>query len=40
MTAAAYLNRLAKDGVLRKEKHGTGNYYINEPLINLFSKRQ
>lgn len=40
ITAAAYLNRLAKDGVLRKEKHGTGNYYINEPLINLFSKRQ
>jgi Fic family protein len=40
ITAAAYLNRLAKDGVLRKAKHGTGNYYINEPLINLFLKRQ
>ena len=35
ITAAKYLNDLAKDGLLRKEKLGTGNYYINERLMNL-----
>ncbi len=35
ITAAKYLNKLAKDGILRKEKLGTGNYYINERLMNL-----
>lgn len=39
LTAANYLNRLADDGVLRKEKLGTANYYINEPLFALLSKR-
>jgi Fic family protein len=39
LTAANYLNRLAKDGVLRKAHLGTGNYYINEPLFNLLSSR-
>lgn len=39
ITAANYLNKLADDGLLRKEKIGTGNYYINERLFNLLSKR-
>jgi Fic family protein len=39
LTAANYLNQLARDGVLRKEKLGTANYYINEPLFSLVSKR-
>ncbi len=39
ITAANYLNKLAEDGLLRKEKLGTGNYYINERLFELLSKR-
>jgi Fic family protein len=39
LTAANYLNRLAEDGLLKKQKLGTGNYYINEPLFELLSKR-
>jgi Fic family protein len=39
ITAANYLNKLADDGFLRKEKIGTGNYYINEKLFNLMTKR-
>ncbi len=39
VTAAKYLNELAKDGVLRKEKLGTGNYYINEKLMNLLTTK-
>jgi Fic family protein len=39
ITAANYLNKLADDGLLRKEKLGTGNYYINEQLFDLLSKR-
>lgn len=39
LTAANYLNKLAKDGLLKKAKLGTGNYYINEPLFELLSKR-
>jgi len=35
ITAAKYLNELTKDGLLRKEKLGTGNYYINERLMDL-----
>ena len=35
ITAAKYLNQLAKDGFLRKEKLGTGNYYVNEKLIEI-----
>jgi len=30
LTAANYLNKLAEDNMLRKEKLGVGNYYINE----------
>ena len=39
LTAANYLNKLAEDGLLKKEKLGTGNYYINEPLVELLTKR-
>lgn len=39
ITAANYLNKLAEDGVLRKEKLGTGNYYVNEKLFELLSSR-
>jgi len=35
ITAAKYLNQLAKDGLLKKEKLGTGNYYVNEKLIEI-----
>jgi len=39
LTAANYLNKLANDGLLTKRRLGTGNYYINEPLFNILSKR-
>lgn len=39
ITAANYLNKLAKDGMLKREKIGTANYYINQPLFELLSKR-
>jgi len=39
ITAANYLNQLAKDNLLTKKKLGTGNYYINEPLFKLLSRR-
>lgn len=39
ITAANYLNKLADDGLLKKARIGTGNYYINEPLYNILSKR-
>lgn len=39
ITAANYLNRLAKDGFLQKEKVGTANYYINKRLFNLLVQR-
>ena len=35
ITASKYLTQLSKDGLLRKEKLGTGNYYVNEKLIEL-----
>jgi Fic family protein len=38
ITAANYLNKLAEDGLLKKEKIGTGNYYINKPLFDLLVK--
>jgi len=37
ITAAKYLNELARDGLLKKEKLGTGNYYVNERLMNLLT---
>jgi len=39
ITAANYLNKLAEDGLIRKEKLGTSNYYINEQLFELLSRR-
>lgn len=38
-TAAGYLNRLAADGVLRKEVIGNNTYYVNEDLYHLFLMR-
>lgn len=40
ITASKYLNRLAKDKLLRKEKLGTGNYYINEKLIKILTLKE
>lgn len=34
-TASAYINQLAKDGLLIKQKIGTTNYYINQPLFDI-----
>lgn len=39
ITAANYLNKLAEDGLVKKERIGTGNYYVNEPLFDLLSAR-
>lgn len=39
ITAANYLNLLAKDGLLEKRKIGTSNYYINMPLFELLTSR-
>lgn len=39
LTAANYLNKLVDDKMLRKNKLGTGNYYINEELFNLLTTR-
>jgi Fic family protein len=38
-TAAKYLDDLADKKFLKKEKMGNNNYYINEPLFNLFLNR-
>ncbi len=35
-TAAKYLNQLAEKELLKKVKIGTTNFYINQPLYNLF----
>lgn len=35
-TAASYLDELVKGGLLKKEKIGKNNYFINEPLFLLF----
>ncbi len=37
VTASKYLNQLSNDGLLKKEKLGTGNYYINVKLIKLLT---
>ena len=39
ITAANYLNQLAEDGFLVKEKIGTNNYYVNQPLFRLLTNR-
>jgi len=37
ITAAAYLNKLAADGLFKKEKLGTANYYANHRLFDILS---
>lgn len=37
VTAASYLNTLAKDGILKKAKLGSANYYINESLYRILA---
>ncbi|MEM1326902.1 MAG: Fic family protein [Bacteroidota bacterium] len=36
-TASNYLNTLAKDDILRKDKLGKSNYYVNERLIHILN---
>lgn len=38
ITAAKYLDLLAREGFVRKQKLGKTNFYINEPLFALLSK--
>ncbi|HQO04430.1 MAG TPA: Fic family protein, partial [Spirochaetota bacterium] len=35
-TAAKYLDTLTDEGYLRKEKIGVNNFYINDPLFDIF----
>jgi Fic family protein len=37
-TAASYLNKLAEDGVLVKQKQVNSNYYVNQPLFELLAR--
>jgi predicted transcriptional regulator len=37
-TAAKYLNQLAEKKLLEKVKIGKTNFYINQPLYNLFKE--
>ncbi len=37
ITASNYLNQLATDGVLEKQRIGTANFYINRPLFTLLT---
>ena len=38
ITAASYLNQLAADGLLQKQKLGVSNYCINQPLFDLLAR--
>lgn len=40
ITAANYLNELAKDGILQKQKLGKSNYYVNTKLFELLTKKR
>jgi len=40
ITAARYLNLLADAGFLKKHKIGASNFYINEPLYQLFKENK
>lgn len=40
ITASKYLTLLSNDGLLRKEKLGTGNYYINVKLLELLTLKE
>lgn len=37
ITAASYLNQLAADGFLEKQRIATTNFYINRPLFTLLT---
>lgn len=39
ITASIYLNKLAKDGILIKQKLGTSNYYINHKLYKILTSK-
>lgn len=39
LTATSYLNKLTEGGMLKKEKIGTSNYFINQELFELLTKR-
>lgn len=39
ITAANYLNKLSKDGILIKQKLGTANYYINHRLYEILTHK-
>ena len=38
LTASKYLEQLVEMELLLKEKMGRTNYYINQPLFNLFAQ--
>ncbi|MEA3495963.1 MAG: Fic family protein, partial [Bacteroidota bacterium] len=40
ITASKYLSLLSNDGLLKKEKLGTGNYYINVKLLELLTLKE
>ena len=40
ITASKYLTLLSNDGLLKKEKLGTGNYYINVKLLELLTLKE
>jgi len=40
ITASKYLNLLANDKLLKKEKLGTGNYFVNEELIKILTYKK
>ena len=40
LTATRYLARLVEGGYLTKYKIGRSNYYINQPLLDLFMPRE
>lgn len=37
LTATKYLDQLAADGILHKQKIGRSNYYVNQPLFRILS---
>jgi hypothetical protein len=39
-TAAKYLEELSSAGLLRKEKIGVSNFFVNESLFNFLPKRE
>ena len=38
LTATKYLDQLVEKGLLEKQKVGRSNYYINNPLCDLFAR--